>query len=93
MVVRTILMNMNFDKTIDELMNLTVIITSAYIKHFSGIRRFIRTVKERRHAIVITLAFQYLHKNIVMNVVYFVFLCMNDFLIKNGLSTKHSLKK
>ena len=39
---------------------------------------------------MITLFFQYLHKMIVTNIVYFLFIWVNALPVKNGVSNKHS---
>ena len=52
MVVQTVLMDMEFDKTIDELSDQTVVDTSAAQEHVAEIERQIRTAKERCHALL-----------------------------------------
>ena len=71
MIVQTILMDMEFDKTADHLMDSTVVNTSAAKEHVAEIERCIRTVKERCRGIASTLPFNRLHKLIVTNLVYF----------------------
>ena len=46
--------------------------------------------KERISDFISTLPLQYLHKLIITNIIYFAVLWINDFYIKNGLSTKYS---
>ena len=62
MIVQTVLMDMEFDKTVNELSDRTVVKTSAARKHVAEIERQIRTTKERCHAIVSTLPFEILPK-------------------------------
>ena len=90
MVVQTVLMDMEFDKTIDELSDRTVVNTSAAREHVAEIERQIRTAKERCRAIVSTLPFAILPKLIVTNIVYFVVLWLNAFPVRNGISKVYS---
>ena len=83
MVVQTILMDMEFDKTINELTKQTVINIYATKEHVADITRCIHTVKELSYAIVSILPFQYLHQMIVTNIVYFSVLPMNALPAKN----------
>ena len=71
MVVQTVLMDMEFDKTVDKLLDQTVVNTSAVQEHVAEIERQISTTKEHCRAIVIvsTLLFEILPKLIVTNIV------------------------
>ena len=86
MVVQTVLMDMEFNKTIDR----TVVNTSAARDHVAEIERQIRTAKERCRAIGSTLPFAILPKLIVTNMVYFVVLWLNAFPVRNGVSKVYS---
>ena len=77
MIVKTILMDMEFVKTIDELMVQTVVNTSVAKKHIAEIERCIHTVKESSSDVLITPPFRYLHKLIVTDIVYFEVLWIN----------------
>ena len=58
MVLQNILMDTEFYKTIDELMECTAVNNSAAKEHISEIERCIYTVKQSSHAIVSTLPFR-----------------------------------
>jgi len=90
MIVQTILMDMEFDSTVNELMGKTVVNTSAAKEHVAEIERCIRTVKERCRGIAATLPYKCLPKMIVTNLVYFAVLWLNAFPVKNGVSNVHS---
>ena len=90
MIVQTILMDMEFDKTADHLMDSTVVNTSAAKEHVAEIERCICTTKERCRSIASTLPYNRLHKLIVTNLVYFAVLWLNAFPVKNGVSAEHS---
>ena len=90
MIVQTVLMDMEFDKTVDELSDKTVVNTSAAREHVAEIERQIRTTKERCRSIVSTIPFAILPKFIVINIVYFVVLWLNAFPVRNGVSKKWS---
>ena len=90
MIVKTILMDMEFVKTIDELMVQTVVNTFVAKKHIAEIERCIHTVKESSSDVLITPPFRYLHKLIVTDIVYFEVLWINFSPAKNGFYTKYS---
>ena len=90
MVVQTVLMDMEFDKTVDELLDRTVVNTSAARGDVADIEHQIHTTKERCRAIVSTLPFEILPKLIVTNIVYSIVLWLNDFPVCNGISKKYS---
>ena len=77
MVVQTVFMDMEFDKTVDELSDRTVVNTSATQEHVAEIEHQIRTTKERCHAIVRTLPFEIIPKLIITIIDYFVVLWLN----------------
>ena len=74
MIVQTILMDMEFDSTKDELMGKTVVNTSTAKEHVAEIEWYIRTVKERCRAMAKQFPFNCLHKTIVINLIYLAFL-------------------
>ena len=78
MVAKTVLTDIEFDKNINEIMDHTVVNTSAAKEHVADIERCICTVKERSHAVVSTLPFQYLHKLIGTNI--FILKCFGSML-------------
>ena len=78
-IVQTILMDMEFDSTKDELMGKPVVNNSAAKEHVAEIERCICTVKERCRAMASDLPFNFLHKTIVINLVYFWILWLNAF--------------
>jgi hypothetical protein len=90
MVVQTILMDMEFDKTVEPLMVEVTVNTSAAREHVAKIEQSIRTVKERTRCVICVLPFKFLHKLIVTNVVYFSVLWLNAFSVKSGVSAEHS---
>jgi hypothetical protein len=90
MIVQTILMDMEFDKTVEPLMGNVVVNTSAAREHIAEIERSIRTIKERCHCVIRVLPFKFLHKLIVTNVIYFAVLWLNTFPVKSGVSAEHS---
>ena len=67
MIVQTVLMDMEFDKTVDKLLDRTMVDTSAAREHVAEIEHQIRTTKECCRAIVSTLPFEILPKLIVTN--------------------------
>ena len=91
-VVQTDLMHIEFDKTIDKLSDQTVVNTSATWEYVAEIECQIRTTKERCRAIIRTLPFDIILKPIVTNIVYFLVLWLNTFLVRNGISKKYSLR-
>ena len=70
-IIRVILMDMEFEKVKDEL-GLIDVNTTAAREHVAEIERGIRLLKERSRCVVKSLPFQYLPKQIVIHVVYFV---------------------
>ena len=83
-------MDMEFDKTVDELSDRTVVNTSASQGHVAEIERQICTIKERCRAVASTLLFEVIPKLIVANIVYFVVLWMDVFPVQNGVSKVYS---
>ena len=90
MIIQNILMDMEFYSTKYELMGKTLENTSAAEEHVAEIERCIHTVKERCRTVASDLQFNYLHKTIVINMIYFCILWLNAFLVKNGISQEFS---
>ena len=90
MIVQNILMDMEFDSTKDELMGKTVVHSSDTKEHVSKIEHCIHTVKERCRAMESDLPFNFLHKTIVINLIYFCILWLNAFPVKSGVSQEFS---
>ena len=90
MKVQTILMDMQFDKTANNLTENVVVNTSTAKEHVMEIERCICTIKEHIRDVVTTLPFDYLPKLIVVNLDYFIVMCLNAFLANNGVSDKFS---
>ena len=65
-IVNNILMDQEFDKVVDEV-ELVEVNTTAAPEHVGEIERCIRTVKERCRAVVSTLPFKYLQRQIVVH--------------------------
>ena len=90
MIVKNVFMDMEFDKTVYEMMTNFVVNTSATKEHVSEIERTICTVKNRNQCIVTTIAFKYFHKLLITNIVHFSVLWLNAFIVKNEKSEKLS---
>ena len=80
---------MEFEKVSEKLSNLEVNTTAAR-EHVGEIERQSRLIKERARATVADLPFNYLPKQIVIHLIYFVALWLNVFPNKNGISEKYS---
>ena len=89
-IVQTILIGIQFDSTKDSLMGKTVFRTSATKEHVAEIERWILNVKERGRAMESNLPFDWLHKLIVVNLLYFFILWMHAFPVKDGVSQEFS---
>jgi hypothetical protein len=81
--VRTILMDGEFEK-IKPLMP-TVECTAAK-EHVSKAKQMILTVKERTRGLLAALPFTHMPKQMKIEFVYFMVLCMNAFPVKSGIS-------
>lgn len=86
---RTIMMDMEFDKVKDKMPSL-VVNTTAAREHVAEIERKIRVIKERARGIVNTLPFTRLPKRILVELLHFVVMWLNNFPVANGISTKYS---
>ena len=87
-VVKSILVDMDFDKTIYELMENVVIKISSAKENVSEIERTIYIVKARTWIIFNVMAFKCLHKLLIINIVYFSELYLNAFSLINLISEK-----
>ena len=74
--MRVILMDMEFEKVRDHFA-LVEMNTTAAQEHVGEIERHIRTVKERARCIVSDRPFQFLHRQIVIRMIYFVVMMLN----------------
>ena len=81
-------MDMEFDKTIHNIMENYVLNTSTTKEYVAYIECNIRTVKEITSCFVITMPFKYLHKFLITNIVYFEVLWLNELPFRNGISDK-----
>jgi hypothetical protein len=85
-VVRTILMDGEFEK-IKYIMPTTVECnTTAAKEHVSEAEQTMRTVKERIRGLLVTLPFSHVPKRMKIEFVYFVILWLNAFPVKSGIS-------
>ena len=90
--VRTIMMDMEFEKVKDQL-GMVEVNTTAAREHVGEIERGIRFVKERARCVVTSakrVGIHYLHKQIVIRLVYFVTMCINSVPTTLGVSRKYS---
>ena len=76
---------MEFEKVKDEL-GLVDVNTTAAREHVAEIERGIRLLKERSRCVVKSLPFQYLPKQIVIHMVYFVCMMVNAVPAAEGIS-------
>jgi len=83
--VNLILMNQEFDK-LDGALGLVEINTTAAREHVGEIEQDIRTLKERCRTICSTLPYQTLPKQLVVHLVYYVAMCLNCIINKQGIS-------
>ena len=58
-------------------------------EHVVEIERVIGVIKEKEQCIVLTIAFKYLHKQILIHIIYYVVIWINSLPNKNGISQKH----
>ena len=90
--VNTIMMDMEFEK-VRDLLPMTEVNTTAAREHVGEIERGIRLLKERVRCYVTMAAragILYLHKLIVIRLVYFVTKCLNQFPAEKGVSLAYS---
>ena len=87
-VVRCVMMDMEFEAVKEHAM--VPINTTAAREHVGEIERYVRTVKERCRCIVSELPFQYMHKLVVVRLVYFAIMMLNVPIDNDGISTEFS---
>ena len=83
-------MDLEFEKVGEALEGDIVVNTAAAREHVGEVEREIRLVKERSRGVVSCLPYTRLHKQIVINLVYFSALWLNAFVRKSGCSTDFS---
>ena len=79
-VVCTILMDGEFEKTFDNFLDKVIVNTTGANDYVREIEQCICTVKEGCHAVISTLPLKVIPKIIVTNVVYYVTMWLNTFL-------------
>ena len=67
---------------------LTINITAK--KHVSEVKRQIRVMKERARGILATLPYKMMPHKMVIHLIYFMMLWLNEFPVKTGISDKFS---
>ena len=87
--VRTILMDGEFEKIMDLMLQVVCNMTAAK-EHVSKAARNIRTLKEHTWGIIGTLPFEYIPRRLKMEIIYFVVFWLNAFPVKTGVSSVHS---
>jgi hypothetical protein len=88
-VVRTILMDGEFEKIQPLLPNLECNTTAAK-EHVSEAEQTIRTIKERSRGLLATLPFSHMPRRMKIEFVYFILLWLNAFPIKSGILSTFS---
>ena len=88
-VVRTILMDGEFEKIRPLLPNLECNTTAAK-EHVSEAERTIRTIKERTRGLLATLPFSHMPQQMNIKCVYLIVLWLNAFPVKSGISSTFS---
>jgi hypothetical protein len=88
-IVQTALMDKEFDAVADKCPTLPINTTAAN-KHVPEIERAIHLVKERARGIENTLPFTGLPKLMMIELIHFIVLWLNNFPVKSGVSTKFS---
>ena len=78
-----------FEKIKNELPSI-VCNTTAAKEHVAKAERQILVVKERSRGILGTLPYAHVPRRMKMEILYFVALWLNAFLVKNGISALHS---
>ena len=97
-VVRNALMDGEFDKAKPEV-ELIDINISATLEHVGKIERYHRTLKERCRCILTDMrpvgcnAYQYLHKQIVIRLVYFFIMMLNSVPAAKGISNRFAQRE
>jgi hypothetical protein len=85
-LVRTILMDREFEKVKDCLPNVECN-TTADKEHVSKAERTIQTIKEQARGIIGTMPFADIPQRMKIKIIYFVVLWLNPFPVKTGISS------
>jgi hypothetical protein len=88
-IMQTALMDMEFEKLKDKLLNV-ILNTTAPREHVGEIERKIRVVKERARCTTGILPYNILPKIMIIELMHFCVMWMNSFLVKSGISKKWS---
>ena len=88
-VVQTMMMDMEFEKLVDLLPNVTINTTAAR-EHVGEIERKIRVIKERARGTMNTLPYPQLPRLMTIELMHFCVMWMNAFPVKSGISEKWS---
>jgi hypothetical protein len=88
-VVQTMMMDMEFEKLVDLLQNVTINTTAAR-EHVGEIERKIRVIKERARGTMSTLPYPQLPRLMTIELMHFCIMWMNAFPVKSGVSEKWS---
>ena len=86
-VVNVVMMNTKLETYVDNFGN-TEVNTTVARAHVGEIERVIRVVKERERCTVMTLPFKSIHKQTVIQIIYFLVMWINSIPNKNGISQK-----
>jgi hypothetical protein len=86
-VVQTMLMDMEFEKLVDLLPNVTINTTAAQ-EHVGEIERKIRVIKERARGTMNNLPYPQLPRLMTIELMHFCVMWMNAFPVKSGISEK-----
>jgi hypothetical protein len=87
--VQTILMDYEFLKVKDQVPS-AVLNTSAAAEHIGKIERCIRVIKERSRGIICTLPYMRLPQKMLINLLHFIVMWLNNFPVSNGVSDRFS---
>jgi hypothetical protein len=88
-IIRVIMMDQEFDKVKDACKMVEINTTTAH-EHVGKIKRFICTIKECSHALVLDLLYTTLPRQVVIHLVYFAVLWLNSLPAAAGVSDKYS---
>jgi hypothetical protein len=88
-VVQMMMMDMEFKKLVDLLRNVTINTTAAR-EHVGEIEQKIQGIKERVRGTMNTLPYSHLPKLIIIELMHFCVMWMNEFPVKLGISKKWS---
>ncbi len=88
-IVPTTLMDMEFEKLRNMLLNI-ILNTTAAREHVGEIERKIRVVKERARSMISILPYKLLPKLVIIKLMHFCVMWMNSFPVKSGISEKWS---